>query len=91
MPLSHWLLARHLFPAGRLIYRDQIGVAILRGDHLYEPDELGHPYSFIRCLDDIHRDRIHRLHGNGAKEQVSPRQIPPQAIDELLSTTEPIA
>ncbi len=41
-----YLLARRLFPNSRLLYREQMGLAIPRGAALFEPGEIGSPESY---------------------------------------------
>ncbi|MDA0284251.1 MAG: hypothetical protein O3B86_12950 [Planctomycetota bacterium] len=47
---SDWLLARWLFPAHRVMYRNQIGISALRGEYLFDFDETGHPISLGEFL-----------------------------------------
>ena len=43
---SDWLLARHLFPTNRIIFRNQIAVAAIRSEKLFIRSEIGHVWSF---------------------------------------------
>lgn len=75
-----WLLARQLFPTNRVLYRDQLAVTSMRGDHLFEPDETGHPNTYATCLAELsfHRDMM-----RGTDTHIV-QQMTPDAIDELF-------
>ncbi len=55
-----WLLARQLFPVNRVLYRDCLAVTTMRGDQLFEPEEVGHPNTYAARLAELslHRDMI---------------------------------
>lgn len=48
-----WLLARQLFPQNRLLYKEQMAVASVRGFSLFDPSEAGHPSTYADCLVEI--------------------------------------
>ncbi|MBM3966923.1 MAG: hypothetical protein FJ308_17930 [Planctomycetes bacterium] len=41
-----WLLARHLFPNNRIIFRNQLAISALRSESLFDETEVGHLWSF---------------------------------------------
>ncbi len=42
-----WLLARHLMPSKRMVYRNQMSVSLLRDESLFLPTETGHPRTLV--------------------------------------------
>lgn len=79
-----WLLARYLFPANRLLYKQQMVVSSIRGESLFEVGETGHPSTYSACLDDIQSCRANgwRL----GQDPSPPQPAPPQSVDHLFST-----
>ncbi|MDX1944147.1 MAG: hypothetical protein SFU86_01970 [Pirellulaceae bacterium] len=55
-----WLLARHLFPKNRGIYKNHLAIATMFGDNLFDPDEQGHPNSYARMLQSLHKHQMVR-------------------------------
>ncbi|MEX2173840.1 MAG: transglutaminase family protein [Pirellulaceae bacterium] len=83
-----WLLARHLFPTNRAIYKHQVVVSAMRGDALFDSDEAGHPSTFAGCLDEIRRSRKKPGYSRATAPQTEACKFPADAIDEFFSALE---
>jgi len=79
---TDWLLARQLFPANRVLYKNQMVVSSMRGAELFEPHEAGHPNTYAAFLDEI---RFRRFDERSASENHKPS---PQAIGDLFNILE---
>ncbi len=51
---SDWPLARHLYPAQRVLYRNQMAISALRGEFSFEFGESGHPTTLAEFLLDLY-------------------------------------
>jgi hypothetical protein len=84
-----WLLARGLFPASRVLYKNQFVVAVLRGERLFEPDEAGHPSSVSACIDEIQNAKWSTVPKNGDDtSRIDNDLFAPRAVDDLFSQEE---
>lgn len=54
---TDWLLARHLCPTNRLLYKNAMGVSALRGEDFFDAGEVGHPCSLADWLRRIYGPR----------------------------------
>ena len=82
-----WLLARHLLPTNRTIYRNQMAISALRGDTLFEPCEAGHPNTFAGCLSELRAAGIGGWQTPGTLTTVtpSPHRSLPASVDHLFT------
>ncbi len=81
---ADWLLARQLFPTNRAIYKHQMVISTMRGDHLFVENEAGHPNTFGLLLDEI-ASRRGRNQIVVQQESTLPNS---KIIDELFSSIE---
>jgi hypothetical protein len=81
---SDWLLARHLFPTNRAIYKHQMVISTMRGNDLFNEDEGGHPNTFGLLLDEI----ASRRGRNQIVVQQDSALSNSKTIDELFSSIE---
>ena len=51
---QEWLLARSIFPSQRLFYQNQMACSALRGDLCFDPNEPGHPLTFVQFLSQLY-------------------------------------
>jgi hypothetical protein len=79
-----WLLARQLFPTNRAIYKHQMVISAMRGDHLFHEGESGHPNTFSLLLNEI-ANRRGREQTAVQQETIFPNS---KLVDELFSTIE---
>ena len=56
-----YLLALHLFPNNRHLYRNLLGLAVPRGERLFEPHEIGHPASLRDWIDQVFHPPAHAV------------------------------
>lgn len=47
---NDWLLARHLFPSNRTMYKSHLVAATMRGSMLFNKNENGHPSTYAYCV-----------------------------------------
>jgi hypothetical protein len=83
-----WLLARQLFPANRVIYKNQMVVSTMRGDALFEPHEAGHPNTYKACLVEIQQRRASFTEATGHSTTALANKPAPEAIDAFFSSLE---
>ena len=83
-----WLLARQLFPSNRVLYKNQMVVSSMRGDSLFEPNEVGHPNTYARCLDEIRIQRFGQWRIDQGRPDRGSCQLSAHAIDDLFTTLE---
>lgn len=83
-----WLLARQLFPSNRALYKNQMVVSSMRGDSLFESNEVGHPNTYARCLDEIRIQRLGQWRIDHGSPDCGSYQVSAHAIDDLFTTLE---
>lgn len=83
-----WLLARQLFPANRVLYKNQMVITTMRGATLFDADEAGHPLTYAACLDELRLHRARRWGSNKLAPPCASREPSAGVIDELFSRME---
>lgn len=82
---ADWLLARHLFPRSRVLYKNQMAVSTMRGGSLFDPNEPGHPSTYVACVQQL---GLSRARCSQLQDQRVSRNPSSQAVDRLFTALE---